>query len=101
MSAHTPGPWTWHTSCSWRRLMHDDRGQSSSVLMPVRSQADGHPDIVVRPEDMALIAAAPDLLTALVSLVSALSGDSLSAIDDAEAEALRVIARALDERVPA
>ncbi len=62
--AHTPGPWTWWTSNSWRRLKHDDRGKSVNVLEPYVCK-DGQPDIIVSEEDMPLIEAAPDLLEAL------------------------------------
>lgn len=59
---HTPGKWTWWTSNSWRRLMAEQGGgKRVSVLMPVTA-SDGHPDLIVRPEDMPLIEAAPDLL---------------------------------------
>lgn len=64
MSAHTPGPWTWWTSNSWKRLKHDERGKSSNVLEPFVCK-DGHPDLSVTDEDMALIKAAPDMLEVL------------------------------------
>lgn len=42
MSGHTPGPWKWWTSNSWRRLCSDPgRGKSTFVLLPVRG-AEGH-----------------------------------------------------------
>lgn len=55
MSKHTPGPW------KWRRLKRDDRGITQNVLEPYVCP-DGHPDLLISEEDMALIAAAPDLL---------------------------------------
>ncbi len=58
---HTPGPWRWWTSNSWRRLKHDDRGITQNVLEPYVCR-DGHPDLSVSAADMALIAAAPELL---------------------------------------
>jgi len=65
---HTPGPWEWWTSNSWRRLRHSERGVSTDVLMPCVHN-DGQPDIIVNAADMALIAAAPDLLAALQNIV--------------------------------
>ena len=71
---HSPEPWVWHTSNSWRRLYHEPRPEAfitrpparnrvpTSVLMPFVSQADGHPDIQVSAADMALISQAPALL---------------------------------------
>ncbi len=65
---HTPGPWEWWTSCSWRRLRRSYRGKSQDVLMPFVC-SDGQPDIQVSPEDMALIAAAPDMLVAIKMII--------------------------------
>lgn len=62
---HTPGPWKWWTSNSWRRLSCDAGGVphiDGGVLCPVTQRPDNHPDVLVSEEDMALIAAAPDLL---------------------------------------
>ena len=59
---HTTGPWEWWTSNSWRRLRHSDRGVSTNVLYPF-VQA----DIDVSTANMALIAAAPDLLAAILN----------------------------------
>lgn len=62
MSArHTPGPWEWWTSNSWRRLVHQVGGTQIPVCTPTVAR-DGHPDLMVSEADMALIAAAPDLL---------------------------------------
>src|SRR6185369_7651349 len=68
---HTPGPWKWWTSNSWRRLRRDDRGISMSVIEPFVAR-DGHPDLDVSEADMNLIAAAPDLLAALKAIVDQL-----------------------------
>ena len=70
MSKHTPGPWSWWTSCSFRRLSARNDGD---VLHAVIQRSDGHPDIRFPnggPEgpDARLIAAAPDLLEALREL---------------------------------
>jgi hypothetical protein len=62
--SHTPGPWTWWTSNSWRRLKHDNRGKTANVLEPTVCH-DGQPDCIISGEDMALIAAAPEMLEAL------------------------------------
>lgn len=62
--SHTPGPWEWWTSNSWRRLRYSSRGVSTDVLMPTVHR-DGQVDIEATPADMALIAAAPDMLAAL------------------------------------
>lgn len=60
-SMHTPAPWIWWTSNSWKRLKHDESGRTINVLEPYAAR-DGHPDLNVNQADMALIAAAPDLL---------------------------------------
>jgi hypothetical protein len=61
---HTAGPWEWWTSNSWLRLRHSDHGVSTNVLMPVVLK-DGQATIDVSQADMALIAAAPEMLAAL------------------------------------
>lgn len=68
----TRGPWKWWTSNSWRRLKHDSRGLTMSVLEPFVAR-DGHPDCDVKPGDMALIAAAPDMASFIRS--RAMAGD--------------------------
>jgi hypothetical protein len=73
---HTPGPWKWWTSCSWRRLMGGEPGRETMVAEPIVA-TDGHPDIVVSKENMALIEAAPDLLEATRCLLGWLDPDSL------------------------
>lgn len=72
MSGHTPGPWEWQTSNSWRRLgtIHGD----GNVMYPC-VQRDGHPDVTFlnggfEGPDARLIAAAPQLLEALESMCS-------------------------------
>jgi hypothetical protein len=67
-SKHTPGPWCWWTSNSWKRLKRDERGVTMNVLEPYVCR-DGHPDCSVSDADMALIAAAPDLLEVLQYIV--------------------------------
>jgi len=62
MSAHTPGPWEWWTSNSWRRLRSNPAdGRDVGVVVPFVAR-DGHPDLEVSAADMSLIAAAPALL---------------------------------------
>lgn len=83
MSAHTPGPWSWWTSCSFRRLSATWDGD---VLHAVIQRSDGHPDIHFPnggPEgpDARLIAAAPELLEALEEILN-YSGGADSALDD-------------------
>jgi hypothetical protein len=51
--------------------MHDNRGHSDSVLMPVVA-TDGQPDIEVTLSDMAIISAAPELLAASKAALAAL-----------------------------
>lgn len=62
MSGHTPGPWEWWTSNSWKRLRSNpSNGRDAGVAAPFVSR-DGHADLEVSAADMTLIAAAPDLL---------------------------------------
>lgn len=64
---HTPGPWKWWTSNSWRRLTSHAggrSGQDGGVLCPTVAR-DGHPDVIISEADMGLIEAAPDILAAL------------------------------------
>lgn len=69
-SKHTPGPWTWWTSNSWRRLRAESgRGHTVSVMEPFVS-SDGHPNCTVSDPDMDLIGAAPDMLEALEAFVA-------------------------------
>lgn len=72
--AHTPGPWKWWTSCSFRRLSSEATGRDGDVLHAVIQRGDGHPDVHfpnggANGPDARLIAAAPDLLAALNALV--------------------------------
>lgn len=65
MSTHTPGPWAWWTSNSTKRLSAG--GKDGGVLYGYRAASDGMADVHVREADMALIAAAPDMLDALLT----------------------------------
>ena len=69
--------WRWWTSNSWRRLTaHNKRNgnyaQQGDVLCPVNSASDGHPDLVVLPENMSAIEAVPELYSALLAAALAL-----------------------------
>lgn len=72
-SAPTRKHWQWWTSNSWRRLTsHDSIGRyerEGDVLCPCVA-TDVHPDLIVSEANMALIAAAPDLLAALEDLLT-------------------------------
>jgi len=88
--SHTPGPWEWWTSCSWRRLRHDDeRGRTVSVVEPFVCR-DGHPDLIVSEADMALIAAAPETYEALKDILRTFSADGESFTDEDYSDALRM-----------
>ena len=63
---HTPGPWEWWTSNSFLRLSSQG-GKDGGVIDSYR-MSDGHTSLSVKHADMALIAAAPDLLEALQRL---------------------------------
>jgi hypothetical protein len=63
----TPGPWEWWTSNSFLRLSSKATGKDGGVIDSYR-MSDGHTSLSVKYEDMALIAAAPDLFDALSRL---------------------------------
>lgn len=63
MTEHTKGPWRWWTSNSTLRLSSDATRNDGDVLHAAIG-ADGVPHIVVSQDDMPLIAAAPELLSA-------------------------------------
>lgn len=60
----TPGPWEWWTSNSFLRLSSKATGKDGGVIDSTVMR-DGHPTLIVKKEDMTLIAAAPELLEAL------------------------------------
>lgn len=66
--SHTPGPWKWWTSNSYRRLTAEGK-QDGGVLSAVSKS--GHADVCVSEADAQLIAAAPDLLAALLVMTRA------------------------------
>lgn len=109
MSAHTPGPWTWWTSNSWKRLKREGRF-TENVLEPYVCR-DGHPDLSITEADMNLIAAAPDMKTVLDELEETFDvtihpeqvKDSFDAPDDREydvtitAKQWRALSRAISK----
>ena len=89
----TKGPWKWWTSNSWRRLKRDDRGVTQNVLEPCVCR-DGHPDCIISDDDMALIAASPDLFEALDAAIICLRNRDQN---DREAAAVAVGRAALNK----
>lgn len=65
----TPGPWSWWTSNSWRRLSSDPSGKDGDVLYPFVNQADKHPDCAVSEENQEFIAVARTAMPALLDEV--------------------------------
>jgi hypothetical protein len=68
MNKHTPGPWEWQTSCSFRRLGNNEG--DGNVLYASVHRLDGQssvefPNGGFTGPDAKLIAAAPELLEAL------------------------------------
>lgn len=95
---HTPGPWLLATSSSWRRFVSEARGGMQSVCEPV-TQPDGHPDLYFRNggqdgPDARLIAAAPDLLSALQAMLTHMGMDEDEWSKPTFDQARRAIARA-------
>lgn len=73
VEAASPGPWEWWTSNSIRRLSGPD-GKDGGVLHAVVHR-DGVPDVEVREEDMAFIAAARRDFVRLLDEVERLRGE--------------------------
>jgi len=91
LRGHTPGPWTWWTSCSFRRLSAQGDGD---VLCAV-TQSDGHPDVHIKNggwegPDGRLIEIAPTLLAEYERLLAELTARRAR---DAEVEAALNAAR--------
>ena len=91
LRGHTPGPWEWWTSCSFRRLSAQGDGD---VLCAV-TQSDGHPDVHIENggwegPDGRLIEIAPTLLAEYERLLTELTARRAR---DAEAGALVAAAR--------
>ncbi len=64
---YTPGPWKWWTSNSFLRLSSQATGKDGGVIDSYVMK-DGHSSLIVSKEDMNLIAAAPELLEALLNI---------------------------------
>lgn len=99
----TPGPWSWWTSNSFKRLSSAS-GKDGDVLCPTVCLSDGHPTLIVSKEDMALIESAPDLLEALQESVYRLdtlisTGSEVYLDVLARDKARAAIAKALGESV--
>ena len=69
MSGYTKGPWEWWTSNSFLRLSSKATGKDGGVIDSY-VMSDGHSSLSVTYADMALIAAAPEILEALIRLES-------------------------------
>lgn len=65
----TPYPWRWFTSNSHARLSSEVTGKDGDVIHAYKAY-DGMACVNVRQRDMAVIAAAPELLEALISVMS-------------------------------
>ena len=71
----TPGPWSWWTSNSFRRLSSDADNRDGGVLHATIQRGDGHPDVSLPnggydgPDGRA-IAAVPEMLEVLQMAVS-------------------------------
>lgn len=96
----TPGPWEWWTSNSFLRLSSKATGKDGGVIDSTVMR-DGHPTLIVKKEDMALIEAAPKLLEALQGFYSwydRIYGDDLDYHEEHPiAVAKSAIAQALGE----
>lgn len=71
----TPGPWEWWTSNSFLRLSSQATGKDGGVIDSY-AMSDGHTSLSVSKADMALIAAAPDLLEALQEMTAIVKKNS-------------------------
>jgi hypothetical protein len=81
----TPGPWTWWTSCSFRRLSSDATGKDGDVLYGAVQQADNHGDIRATQATMEFIAAAnPSAIQPLLALLDAQAVELSEASSQAE-----------------
>ena len=92
--AHTPGPWgiVFHGDVERIRLNGSTVYQVSDVTAP--DFPSGQPRYCL--DDLRLIAAAPELLDALMSAVSILSGwEATSRLDAGDTETVRLCKRAI------
>ncbi|MFP6354749.1 hypothetical protein VST52_07285 [Pseudomonas aeruginosa] len=81
--SHTPGPWQWNHG----RLLHNVAGEYSETILDIEEEAWRPTD-----DDSKLIAAAPELLDALVNLLPLIS--PLKAESQQVANASAAIAKA-------
>lgn len=91
---HTPGPWQWWTSNSFLRLSSQATGKDGGVIDSYVMR-DGHPSLRVSKDDMAMIAAAPELLEALLNIID--MEHDVSEWDAVYATARAAISKALGE----
>lgn len=89
----TPGPWEWWTSNSFLRLSSKATGKDGGVI-DSHVMRDGHPTLIVKKEDMALIEAAPELLEVIFDLKYKLYGNG-----NANPKIEAVIAKALGKKL--
>lgn len=95
----TPGPWEWWTSNSFLRLSSQATGKDGGVIDSY-AMSDGHTSLSVSKADMALIAAAPELLEALQLSVKAMQEGRLVSYPEwygAINKAREAIAKAIGE----
>ncbi|WP_105610636.1 hypothetical protein [Cronobacter malonaticus] len=92
----TPGPWEWWTSNSFLRLSSQATGKDGGVIDSY-AMSDGHTSLSVSKADMALIAAAPDLLEALKSIMELQTRGSVVLGDKCTEIARAAIAKAIGE----
>lgn len=87
----TPYPWRWFTSNSHNRLSSEVTGKDGDVIHAFKA-SDGMVCVNVNQRDMAVIAAAPELLEALQSVIAIADRDT-----DVFNAAKAVIAKALGQ----
>ncbi|EIZ9234941.1 hypothetical protein SNN61_002551 [Cronobacter sakazakii] len=92
----TPGPWEWWTSNSFLRLSSQATGKDGGVIDSY-AMSDGHTSLSVSKADMALIAAAPDLLEALNSIMELQTRGYVVLGDKCTEMARAAIAKAIGE----
>ncbi|EOW2397078.1 hypothetical protein ACNY4R_002417 [Cronobacter sakazakii] len=92
----TPGPWEWWTSNSFLRLSSRATGKDGGVIDSY-AMSDGHTSLSVSKADMALIAAAPDLLEALNSIMELQTRGYVVLGDKCTEMARAAIAKAIGE----
>jgi hypothetical protein len=95
--AATEGPWSWWTSCSFRRLSSDATGHDGDVMrgtvIYVAKQHDGVLDVVCRDADKEFIATSRTAMPALIARVRELE----RAVADEREACARVAAEIGDE----